>query len=228
MLKDVALHISGIKRKQATDHKEVNGIKTYFLTEDLNDFHAKYNEEEQERYYKHLQLFIELDNHLFPLGSVQHINELEKYTEQQLLDMFNSQVDRAIETIKRPSLGVCQYFNREDDYKKALENIKEKEENDRAIRKEKERAIAEQKERENKLELDNAMITFRNGDKINGELFVGLCDQLGVKLPLRTRGWVLNKLQYISLTNYWAYTDSTVIFDYVGELELEIKKKEIV
>ena len=224
MLKDVVLYVSGIKKKQATEHKTINGLKTYFLTEDLNDFHSKYSEEEQERYYKHLQLFIELDNYLFPLGSVQHIMELEKYTEEQLLDSFNKQVDKSLENTKRPSLGICQYFNRLDDYNKALENIKEKEQNDLAIRKEKEEAISRQKEEQKQVELENATKLFLEGKNIDGDAFVDLCDKFNIKVPLRTRGWALNKLQYISLTNYSAYSDSTVIFDYVEKLEKAIKE----
>lgn len=77
--------------------------------------------------------------------------------------------------------------------------------------------VQEKVEKTNKMHVCD-MDKLKQGDWISGGEFVFLCDVFGVEIPLRTRGWALNKLTSINPSSYRASTKSTVIFDYMEKL----------
>lgn len=77
--------------------------------------------------------------------------------------------------------------------------------NNKAIRdneeKEREREAAEQESNalENKIkELNEAKELIKVGDTVDGDILIELADEYEIKIPLRTRGWMMNKLVLIS------------------------------
>lgn len=219
MLKKVVLFTSGIINKKVVHNERISDFETYFLLEDISGFKKSYTQEEQERYKKHLNLFVELDDHLFPICSQGQGVKLWDYTSDSLLSMQRKSFNNAVLTGGRISRGVAQYLGREEEYYKALEREKQKRDNDSIERK----RIMEEEERQRQMEhnkeLKQASLVFLKGGDITGDNFLSLCDKLEVKLPIRTRGWVIKNLDIVSKNSYSANTRSTVIFDYVRKLE---------
>lgn len=227
MIKKVVLYSSGIINKQATIYKQVNGFNVYRLTEDITAFDKNYtDEEDRDLYFKYQQIFIELNNYLFPLGDMRHIDKLNNFkSEKEVLDAFSEQVSKSLSNGRRPSLGLCQYFNRMDTYNKAVELLSKKKEQELEERIKKESELKLKEEMLKAQKLNESSVLFLRGGKIEGDVFVDLCDKVEVKLPLRTRGWLLNKVYWVSTTQYSADSDSSVIFDYIDKLELKLKAR---
>lgn len=224
MIKNVVLYSSGIVRKQVEEFEQINDFKTYFLKEQLNDLHAIHSPEEQERFKKNLIVLAEVDNHLFFTGYFYQIEDIKKYNSEQIIKQLTEQFNEGLAQHKRVSLGMAQYLKREDEYRLNEEFRKQQEQNKKLERQRLEEEKKQQEEQEYNKELDKAEIALLEGKAINNLLLLDLFDRHNITLPLRTRGWVLNKLISMSQTNYRSYGNSTKIFDYVEELVDKLKK----
>lgn len=72
----------------------------------------------------------------------------------------------------------------------------------RAEREEKQRKEREENERIEQEAISKAESIMINGGKIdNGEIIVKLADKHNVKIPIRTRGWILNNLAYCNISD---------------------------
>lgn len=224
MIKNVVLFNSGIVRKQVEEFEQINDFKTYFLKEQLNDLHAIHSPEEQERFKKNLIVLAEVDNHLFHIGYFGQIEDIKKYNSEQIIKQLTEQFNEGLTQHKRVSLGMAQYLNREDEYRRNEEFRKQQEQAKKLERQRLEEEKKQQEEQEYNKELDKAEIALLEGKAINNLLLLDLFDRHNITLPLRTRGWALNKLISVSQTNYRAYSNSTKIFDYVEELVDKLKE----
>lgn len=226
MIKNVVLYSSGIVRKQVEEFEQINDFKTYLLKEQLNDLHAIHSPEEQERFKKNMIVLAEVDNHLFFTGYFYQIEDIKKYNynSEQIIKQLTEQFNEGLAQHKRVSLGMAQYLKREDEYRMNEEFRKQQEQNRKLERQRLEEEKKQQEEQEYNKELDKAEIALLEGKAINNLLLLDLFDRHNITLPLRTRGWVLNKLISISQTNYRSYGNSTKIFDYVEELVDKLKE----
>lgn len=220
MIKNVVSYSSGIVRKQVEEYKQINDFKTYFLKEQLNDLHAIHSPEEQERFKRNMVVLAEVDNHLFHIGYFGQIEDVKEYNynSEQIIKQLTEQFNEGLAQHKRVSLGMAQYLKREDEYRRNEEFRKQQEQNKKLERQRLEEEKKQQEEQEYNEELDKAEIALLEGKAINNLLLLDLFDRHNITLPLRTRGWVLNKLISMSQTNYRSYGNSTKIFDYMEKL----------
>lgn len=217
MIKNVVLFNSGIVAKQVEECKQINDFKTYFLKEQLNELHT-YDVEEQERNKKNLQVFAEIDNHLFCVCFYNQIEGLKEYSRKKILKQLTEGFESALKQHKRVSYGMAQYLGLVNEFK-ANEEYRSQQEYEKHLEHQRlEEEKKQQQEQEFNNKLDKAEKDLLEGKKIDNVSILGLFDKYSIILPLRTRGWVKNKLQYISQTNYNAYSHSTKIFDYVEAL----------
>lgn len=191
---------SGIKNKQAIKITEHNNYEIYYLKEWGEDGLK----------------FVKYDGYLFPVGfNIEHAQKtLDNIPDfkQALIGQF----EYTIRQCKNISMGLAQYLNRVD------EAVKAKEEQEKIRQEQKEEELRQQRIKEAEEEiLKQAKEKFKNGELIDAELFVKLCDKYNIKLPLKTRGWCLKTLVYISKDNYKykkGGNTSTVIYNYVDKL----------
>lgn len=110
-------------------------------------------------------------------------------------------------------------FNAEIESNIAENNlIQQKEEEEKERIKEEQKRKAEEKYRDS---LNRAKTDFLNGEFINADMFVGLCKQNNIDLPLRTHGFLNSHVIGVSLNQYKTYRNhkSTVLFKYIAELK---------
>lgn len=211
------IHWGGIQRKQVIAIDNYNSHKFYALRNAKDDYDFAY---------------LELDNHLFPICSIINIDKAKEtfknknLTEQDLkndiIKTFENQLREG-----RVSLGLAEYLNRTDEALQARE--KRQKEYQEELEKMKQERIQKELEYQKELEesLKEKVKMFKNGEKIGGRDFVDLCDKYEIKLPLRTRGWALNKLVEINENTYtYNRTDSKVIFKYTKLLKDAIMKEK--
>lgn len=177
---------SGIKNKQAIKITEHNNYEIYYLKEWGEDGLK----------------FIMYDNYLFLVGfDIERV----KQSLDHIIDIKQALIAEFEQTLRQGrgiSAGLGQYLNRTENVIKFKEEQKQK-----RIEEEKQREIEKKERKQREVEEIEKMLSekaerFKNGHLISNEHFVMLCDKYNIKLPLRTRGWCLKTLVYISKDNY--------------------------
>ena len=204
------LHFQGIENKQVEKFEQVNDMELYVLKGRTEPHHA---------------LYIKLDDekHLFLACNISHINNLKDYDMSRINKHIIEHFNKSIENKYRTSLGIGQYLGRESEVlevRKYQHEIAKKE----AEQKEIERQRKEQEQRKIEMKyLQEQEEIFKQGEKIDGDDFVKLCDKYEIKLPLRTKGWAMDSLCSISYKSYsYCGNPSKVIMTYAEMLKDEL------
>lgn len=217
-IKKVVLHVSGIINKDFTFIKKVGNFDVYYMNEEHNKLIRNYQDEQLEYQMKWLNIFVDVQDHLFMVASLKNIESLASLSEQDILNHFDKLFNDAIEENKLPSFGYAQFSNRILDYENAKLNKKHA---DKLKELEKEKIEQEKLQKEESERLEQLTIAenrLLNNEWISNTLAVQLFDKYEIKLPLRTRGWIINKLENTSMEQYEAHSKSTVYFEYLGLL----------
>lgn len=213
------IHVSGIERKQMEFIKEYKGMKFYCLKGRKENYDFSYTE---------------LNGYMLPITSIANIEKAVEDIQNKNMDLhkwiedfFNNRInDDNYEC--GISIGYAQYLNREDEavaYNNIIKNknqVKREEEN--KIREEKKKQKEEEEERQYQKYITEAEDKYMNSERITNGEFVDLCDRYKIKLPLRTRGWVLKSLCNIKYSDdigcsyQYRGNASTVIGDYAEQL----------
>ena len=110
VIKKVVLFVSGIVRKKAVEHEQINDFMTYLLKEDVTSVENETDQETKERRYNNLMLFAEIDGHLFHVGYVGKKDKLRAYTKNELMELLKESHENGIEAGKKVSVGMTQYL----------------------------------------------------------------------------------------------------------------------
>lgn len=202
------VHHQGIERKQVIKFEDYKGYEIYTLKEDVKQ--------------KYSMKYIMYDSHLFPAVSDieiirQILNNINFNFKEHLIKTFDEQ----IKLKSNINMGFAEYLNRVEEAKEV--KTQQKKEWDL---KDKERQLLKEKREQERIKQEQeafqkAEEDFKNGEYIYGREFVDLCDKYNIKLPIRTRGWCLNSLTYVS-NNHYGYRGkhhSTVIMKYAKLLK---------
>ena len=213
------IHVNGIERKQMEFIKECEGMKFYCLKNMNNPYDYAY---------------IELNEYMLPITSITNINiTIEKIKNENMdlhkwiEDFFNNRINDDVYECGI-SMGYAQYLNREDEaiaYNNIVKDIKQtKREEENKLREEAKKQKEEEEQQEYQKYITEAENKYMNGERVTNGEFVDLCDRYKIKLPLRTRGWVLKSLCSIKYSEETECSyqqkgnDSTVIGDYAEQL----------
>lgn len=205
------LTYNGIKNKFLVKHNTVEGIDFYIQVNENSPYGA---------------IFVECNGYFVNVGQIPQTEGIAKQIITENINIhqwIESGFNKSLESEQNCFLGYAAYLDRMEEaltHNKKLYD-KENEKNlQRGAEKQREEEEQKQKEQEAITEAENKVI---NNEKISGEIFVALCDEYGIKLPLRTRGWSLKSLVEISDGEYKHYNnESTVIMDYYRDLKKTI------
>jgi ribosomal protein L15 len=174
-------------------------------------------------------LFIELDKNY--VISICGINQVEGITEEflnnlnannKMLDEFNQK----LESCNRVQMNMADYLLdaeliNQDQYNQACNhNIKLAEENKikELIKREEKEKRQNEEEAEFKNEKIKAEELYKNGDYINPEFFIILCEENNINIPIKVKGWLNSKVSQIAGGSYKSSTQSKTIWKYMREL----------
>jgi hypothetical protein len=114
----------------------------------------------------------------------------------------------------------------------------EKEQERKRLLKEQKQKEVEERAQAEKVAIEEAEKTFTEGGKIdNGDIIIKLANKYDVKIPLRTKGWIIDCLANVTITvdgnmNYQFYkkkgaTGSQTIWTVLKEIKSVITKQEV-
>lgn len=150
------------------------------------------------------------------------ITDYENYIEDCLKNM---------KFINVAEIKLMQLFGKSEEYIQALTNHRQKVIDLREQERQAEELERQQKEKQEEKEhqaieqkaLTEATEQFKQGNSIKAEMFLKLLDKHNIKLPIKTRGWVINSLRSIKCGDRceWTYcgNNSTVIGQYAKQLK---------
>jgi hypothetical protein len=201
------LHNSGIENKQMVELKSVNG---------LNFFAQKSKQE------PHDMLYVEIkDGYMFGVGNIYSLDSVaDKLSEIDLHVEIEKMVNSCLETNRSVFLGYAEYLGR---LPEALENNKkvyERQQQKNAEREAEKARRAEEQRIQDEKDLLEAREAFKQGEKIDSNMFLKLCDIHGIKIAIKTRGWIINSLNAISYNSYSHYGNNSTK---ISGIALELK-----
>ena len=174
-------------------------------------------------------LFIELDKNY--VISICGINQVEGIAEEFLKNLnannkMLAEFNQKLESCNRVQMNMADYLLdaeliNQDQYNQALNyNIKLAEENKIKEQIKQQQKEQEEKERELKFQQQkqDAIKLYKNGEMINSGLFIYLCEENNVNIPMKVKGWLNSKVSRIGNGKYQASSKSTTISRYMKEL----------
>lgn len=191
MLGKCVLWVSGIVNKQIEKVDHHNGYDFFMLKEDIRKNH------------EYGMIFLEYDNHYFHISNNrERIKEyLDANPNFSLIEMVKNDFESQLEKGSHISKGYAEYLGRTEEAEQVAIKFKEQKEIEN-MKKEEERKQQELKRKNEEDErLKKVESVYVNGDKINADDFLTLCDKYYVDIPIRTRGWIINSLCDIGFNN---------------------------
>lgn len=210
MLKPV-WNADNIVNKQVTILEEHNGIPLYTI-----------NSEE-------LSLAVEVNGALLRVGFIDtRLKQVKAFIDNGF-DFYQACLDHVTDNLPSYANGSgwlnLQYAHvvgMREEALKARQQREELKEAQRIAEEEKEALEAAERNKEQELELDNAQQEFIIGKRISANLFQGLLERhnLWDGVPIRTKGWIMNKLVMVShVHGYKAYSKGDSVFKWVDALK---------
>ena len=219
MLKPV-WNATNVVNKQVTILEEYEGITLYTI-----------NSEER-------SLAVEVNSALLRIGFVDtSLKQVKAFIDNDS-DFYQACLDHVTNNLSNYAKGDSwlnlQYANVVGMKEKALEARQQREEfreAQRIAKEEKEALEAAESIKMQELELDKAQQEFITGEIISANLLQGLLERhnLWNNVPIRTKGWIMNKLVVISHKHgYKAYSKGDSVFKWVNALKsmLEVHNED--
>jgi hypothetical protein len=206
--------VSGIQTKQIVKVDHYAGFDFYMLRTDYENNNG------------FQRIYFEYDGHFFPIAS--NKERIKSYLDENpdfnILQWVTTDFEESLKEGVRINRGYAEYLGRTEEAKKAVEAYKVRKEQEQ----EEKRKQEEQKERQKALERQNKLIEaaeqYKQGEKIDGDIFLSLCELYNVSVAIRTKGWIKESLSSISCNNEgrvqyrYAGNDSTKIGDVARKL----------
>ena len=221
----------GVRNKTLKFLKEIQGMKFYYLKNQLEDYQDAYTN---------------INGFMCPVCNIGNIENLVKKIKSENIDLYQCSkktVDNCLNSGNNIcSLGLAEMVGRLEEAKEHNQKVREQRQEKELERK---RELAEQKAKEaeekalaEKLLIEETEKTFINGGTIkDGDIIVKLADKYNVNIPLRTKGWILNNLAEATITEsgsvnyrYWKRTKNATgsqkVYDVLFDIRLAIKKEK--
>ena len=221
----------GVRNKTLKFLKEIQGMKFYYLKNQLEDYQDAYTN---------------INGFMCPVCNIGNIENLVKKIKSENIDLYQCSkktVDNCLNSGNNIcSLGLAEMVGRLEEAKEHNQKVREQRQEKELERK---RELAEQKAKEaeekalaEKLLIEETEKTFINGGTIkDGDIIVKLADKYNVNIPLRTKGWILNNLAEATITEsgsvnyrYWKRTKNATgsqkVYDVLFDIRSAIKKEK--
>lgn len=213
MIINALCSVSGIQRKQAEIVENYKGVNVVLLKEGQDIYALQI----KESYY----LYLGYAN----LTTCRSI--IDRFEGEKLEDVAFREFENGVAKNSRTlSLGLAQYFGRTEDFNK-VQDYNEAEDKSKAAERQRESEERQREAEKQRQELVNdAEERFKAGLEVNSEMFLELCKKHGIKVPIKTIGWCKKSMYSASKNSYRRNSSknrqSTVIFDYIEQLEKKI------
>lgn len=221
----------GVRNKTLKFLKEIQGMKFYYLKNQLEDYQDAYTN---------------INGFMCPVCNIGNIENLVKKIKSENIDLYQclkKTVDNCLNSGNNIcSLGLAEMVGRLEEAKEHNQKVREQRQEKELERK---RELAEEKAKEaeekalaEKLLIEETEKTFINGGTIkDGDIIVKLADKYNVNIPLRTKGWILNNLAEATITEsgsvnyrYWKRTKNATgsqkVYDVLFDIRSAIKKEK--
>lgn len=199
-----------------------------------------YPANDKDQYY----LYVQKDEWIVPLGATEHRLELNAKDEKEQAKLIDSFIESAKKQYVEardgkgtfPNFIGALFLNELD---RCGELAKIRQEEDRKRRQEEDEERQRQKElkvEQEKQETINRMVkteeVFKTGGTIkNGDVIIDLAEKYNINIPLRTKGWILNDLAELTITEdgsvsyrYYKRTKNTRGSQKVYEVAHDLRK----
>jgi hypothetical protein len=221
----------GVRNKTLKFLKEIQGMKFYYLKNQLEDYQDAYTN---------------INGFMCPVCNIGNIENLVKKIKSENIDLYQCSkktVDNCLNSGNNIcSLGLAEMVGRLEEAKEHNQKVREQRQEKELERK---RELAEQRAKEaeekalaEKLLMEETEQILINGGTVKGgEIIVKIADKYNINIPLRTRGWILNNLAETTITDggsvSYRYfkrsknaTGSQKVYDVLFDIRRVLKKEK--